>query len=62
MRPGYQEFIPNEHPADLPGMDTKKPIDTANEPVDYDDGIVDTGVLHEEDEDQDKKEQDERDD
>lgn len=32
-------------------MDKKKPVDTANEPVDlYDDGMVDTGVLHEEDE------------
>ena len=24
------------------------PVDAANEPVDFDDGIVDTGVLHEE--------------
>lgn len=41
-------------------MDEKKRFDTANEPVDeYDDGMVDTGVLHE-DEDEEKKEQDER--
>jgi hypothetical protein len=49
-------FNPNERPNDevgMTGMDEKKApkerVDVANEPVDLDeeDGMVDTGVLHE---------------
>lgn len=47
---------------DFPGMETDKPIDVAYEPVDVDDGIIDTGVLHAlpEDEDDTKGEEDEQ--
>lgn len=39
---------PNLTPVDFLIMDEKKDIDVASEPVDLeDDGIVDTGVLHE---------------
>lgn len=45
---------------DFPCMETDKRVDVAKEPVDVDDGIIDTGVLHElpeEDEDEDDGEE-----
>lgn len=48
---------PNEPLADPSRMNEKKRVDLANEPVDYDEGIVDTGVLHE-DEEEGKKDDD----